>query len=108
MSYTITKSMAKRRGRRPGTLSIDGLMAELASLDVRRKQIQASIQAAVSSVISGIPSPFSSGRKRGRPAGSKNVATKATRKRRKMSKEARAKIAAAQRARWAKQKGTAK
>jgi hypothetical protein len=52
------------------------------------------------------------GRRRGRPPGSKNKQTTAAeaakstrrRKRKPMSAEARAKIAAAQRARWAKQK----
>ena len=41
----------------------------------------------------------------GRPAGSKNATAAGKPKRRTMSASARAKIAAAQRARWAKQKG---
>jgi hypothetical protein len=43
--------------------------------------------------------------KRGRPASSKATATPKPAKRRKMSAEGRARIAAAQRARWAKAKG---
>lgn len=51
--------------------------------------------------------PPRTGRKRGRPAGG-GSSTVAPRKRRKMSAVARAKIATAQRARWAKQKASAK
>jgi hypothetical protein len=46
--------------------------------------------------------------RRGRPAGSKNAAKPAARKRRRMSAKARAAISAAQKARWAKQKAAAK
>lgn len=92
--------MAKRRR----TFSLDTLMAELSQLDSRRKQVVASIQNAVSSVLGGVPSPFSVGPKRGRRAGSKNVAPKGARKRRKMSAAARAKISAAQKKRWAAQR----
>jgi hypothetical protein len=97
--------LAKRRGR---TLSLDTLMAELSALDSRRKQVVASIQNAVSSIVGGVTSPFSLGRKRGRPAGTKNIRTKGTRKRRKMSAAARAKISAAQKKRWAAQKASKK
>ena len=52
------------------------------------------------------------GKRRGRPAGSKNKRSDGEigngRKKRKMSKAARAKISAAQKARWAKQKAGAK
>ena len=59
----------------------------------------------------GAPSPFSVPRRRGRPPGSgtkKKVAAKSGRKKRTMSAEARARIGAAQRKRWAKQKAAEK
>ena len=96
--------MAKRRGRQ---ISLDGLVARLSALDKERIAIQQRIVSAVRSL--GVPSPFSFGAasrgRRGRPAGTK---TRGVRKRRKMSAEARAKIAAAQRKRWAKQKAGSK
>jgi hypothetical protein len=95
--------MAKRRGR---GVSLDGLMAELRSLDTRRTEIVSSIQNALASVTGGMVSP-AAGRRRGRPAGSTNK-TKGTRKRRTMSDAARAKISAAQKKRWAKHKATPK
>ena len=93
--------MAKRRGR---TVSLDGLVAALSELDRQRKAITDQLRAAIGKALSDVPSPFSTGLKRGRPAGSKNVALKGARKRRKMSAAARAKISAAQKKRWAKMK----
>jgi hypothetical protein len=112
LSYFVLQDigpMAKRRGRQ---VSLDGLAKRLSDLDKERQAIQGRIVSAIKSL--GVPSPFSwlpastaTGR-RGRPAGSKNVKTKGRRKRRKMSAAARAKISAAQKKRWAKQKATAK
>src|SRR5256885_1513815 len=81
----------------------------------------AGIRGAISSLVGGAVT----GRKRGRPAGSKNkrgpgrpagstnkgiiiVGGKTKRKRRKMSAKARAAISRAQKARWAKQKAAQK
>jgi hypothetical protein len=55
--------------------------------------------------ITGLGDESTSGRRRGRPAGSKNVSSGTGQKRRTMSASARARISAAQKARWAKQKG---
>jgi hypothetical protein len=92
--------MAKRRGRQ---VSLDGLVARLSALDEERVAIQRRIVGAIRSL--GVPSPISFGPSskghRRSPGGTK---PKGARKRRKMSAEARAKIAAAQRKRWAKQK----
>lgn len=85
--------MAKRRGR---PVSLDGLMAELRFLDAKRKQLVANIQDVVSSVVGAGAVPA----RRVRSVGSTKAAS--PRKRRRMSATARAKIAAAQKARWAK------
>jgi hypothetical protein len=96
--------MAKRRGRPRRAVSIDGLVATLKSLDQQREAVTARLKSALNSALSGVSSTFSTVStgtyRRGRPPGT----AKGTRKRRKMSAAARAKIAAAQRARWAKQK----
>lgn len=69
------------------------------------KQLQGVINNA-QSMLSEITEGVQRGVKRGRPVGSANVAVakRGKRKRRKMSAAARAKIAAAQRRRWAKHK----
>ena len=93
--------MAKR-GR---TASVDKLLARLNELDKERVAVMAGIKAAVGHILGGeTPAP--------RPAKSKSsqntavppAAAPAPSKRAPMSAEARAKIAAAQRRRWAKQK----
>jgi hypothetical protein len=114
MSLSLSRGgkMAKRRGR---TVSLDGLVSMLSELDKQRKSISDQLRTAVSAALSDVPSPFSAGKRRGRPAGSKNKTTgaakrgrraerKGARKRRTISAAGRAKIAAAQRARWAKLK----
>jgi hypothetical protein len=66
----------------------------------------AGVRAAISSLAGGGAS--TGGARRGRPPGSKNKKGKPGRpKGRKMSAEARAKIAAAQKARWAKHRAAA-
>lgn len=93
--------MAKR-GRQ---VSLDGLVARLGALDRERADILSRLSGAVSALGGGgetVPSPFQR-RGPGRPPGSGKE--KSGRKRKfKMSAEGRAKIAAAQRARWAKVK----
>ena len=96
--------MAKRRGRQ---VSIDRLLATLRDLDRQRVEVTNRLKSALNTALSGVPSPFSplstaSGTRRGRPTGS--TKTRETRKRRKMSAAARAKISAAQKKRWAAQK----
>jgi hypothetical protein len=69
------------------------LIAELSSLDARRRDIVAAIKNAIAPIGSGLADAAGSGpRKTGRRPGFK------------MSAAAKAKIAAAQRARWAKVK----
>ena len=92
--------MAKR-GRPARATSLDGLVAQLSALDQQRKKVVDQIRQATNRLLSGEnPFPW---RKQGRP-GADGEAGGRKRKRRKMSKEAREKIAAAQRARWARQK----
>ena len=100
--------MAKRRGRR---VSIDGLLATLKDLDRQRSEVTNRLKSALSAALSGVPSPFSTlsagtNSRRGRAAETTN--TRGTRKRRKMSAAARAKISAAQKKRWAAQKSGTK
>lgn len=84
--------MAKAR-----TVSVDSLIAELSQLDARRRRVVAAIQSALSQLdasFSGAGRSPDLGKWRpGRRPGFK------------MSAEAKAKIAAAQRRRWAKAKG---
>jgi hypothetical protein len=76
------------------------LLKELRAQEESLRAGLARIQHEIATFTKDGPFPFAStGKRRGRPAGSKNVATK---KRRKMSAAGRARIAAAQKARWAK------
>ena len=96
--------MARRRRR---GFSVDGLLATLADLDKQRHVITEQIKARLNTALSGVSAPFSlasPATRRGRPPGSKNVAIKGTRKRRKMSAAARKRISDAQKKRWAAQK----
>src|SRR5688572_29791598 len=94
--------MAKRRAR---TTSVDTLIAELRTLDARRKVVTGQIQQAISSLMGGEnPFPWAPTARRGRPAGSKNKTKGARKGRRKMSAAARKAISDAQKKRWAKQK----
>ena len=89
--------MAKR-GR---TASVDKLLARLTELDRERVAVMAGIKAAVGHIFSGGSQKTSQAKHKAvktRPA----KATAPVRKRKPMSAEARAKIAAAQRRRWAK------
>lgn len=90
--------MAKRQA------SIDALVAEIKQLDSRRSKLVSQFRQATDKILSGEnPFPFSAGRRqRGRKPGRKTGRRKGF----KMSKAARAKISAAQKARWAKQKKT--
>jgi len=88
--------MAKRR--RAGGVSLDGLMAELRSLDARREDILSSIQSAVATVSGGWGS--SGVRKRGRPAGAAKK-TQGARKRRGMSAAQRRAVSARMKKYWA-------
>ena len=99
--------------------SFQGILDGLRRAEKELEAQLAGIRAAVGALTGG--GGASTGRKRGRPAGSKNkrgpgrpsgstnkgiiiVGGKMKRKRRKMSAKARAAISAAQKARWAKQK----
>ena len=99
--------MAKR-GRKPRTTSLDGLVDQLQGLDRQRVAVIEQIRAATNRLLSGEnPFPW---RKAGRPAAAPDGQVSAPgrrRKRRKMSKEARERIAAAQRERWARQRAGA-
>ena len=105
--------MAKR-GR---AVSIDSLLKQVKQLEASREALVARIKAAVSAVLrdgeasirlAGQGAGFVAGvRGPGRPAGSKNVAPVA-RKKRKMSAAARKAISDAQKKRWAKQKAAEK
>jgi hypothetical protein len=86
--------MAKRR--RASGVSLDGLMAELKSLDVRRQEILSNIQGAVASVTGGWTS--SSAQRRGRRAGAK---TAKARKPRGMSAAQRKAVSARMKKYWA-------
>jgi hypothetical protein len=82
-----------RRGRKTGSVSVDKLIAELSSLDARRRDIVAAIKAAIAPLGTALQSGGVLGpKKTGRRPGFK------------MSAAAKAKIAAAQRARWARVK----
>ena len=87
--------MAKR-GRRPRMVSIDSLMFELGKLEGRRREIVSQIRKAMTGIGVALrdgEAPF--------PLGEIARSAKKTVKK-KMSAEARAKISAAQKARWAK------
>lgn len=93
--------MAKR-GRKPQGISIDSLMFELGRLEARRREIAAQIRDAVSAV-----AEFEAPLQRRAEAMVKTVVKTMKRTRKAMSAESRAKISAAQKARWAKSKKTA-
>ena len=99
--------------------SFQGILDGLRRAEKELEAQLAGVRAAVASLASS--GAVATGRKRGRPAGSKNkrgpgrpagstnkaiiiVGGKTKRKRRKMSAKARAAISAAQKKRWAKQK----
>ena len=84
---------------------VDGLKRAERELEAQLK----GVRAAISSLASGEPAVSAPGRRRGRAARQQAgtpvaavVATASRKERKPMSAEARAKIAAAQRARWAK------
>lgn len=80
-------------------MSIDNLIAKIDTEIARLNQAR--------DLITGTSSAVA--RKRGRPAkDASTAAAKATKKKRKLSPEGRARIAAAVKARWAKQKKAAK
>jgi hypothetical protein len=81
--------------------------AAIEGLEIQKKRIEDQI-AAVKSLLGGAAAPSAAPRRRGRPPGSKNVAAapkkrgpKPGRKKRSLSPEARARIAEAQKKRWA-------
>ena len=92
--------MAKR-GRKPQS-PLSAMVQRLEQLDTERKALVSGIQAAMSSLLSG----RISARRGGTTAAIENVpqppSLKERKKRAAMSQEARDKIAAAQRRRWAK------
>jgi hypothetical protein len=75
------------------TVSVDKLISELASLDARRRRVVAAIHHALSALGTTLSDAGVARPRTGRRPGFK------------MSAEARAKIAAAQRRRWAKVRG---
>lgn len=88
--------MAKR-GRKPVGVSLDGLLFELGRLDARREHIVSQIRSTVASIGGMVKSAPE------RADHARQTVTKAVKRgRRKMSAEARAKISAAQKARWAR------
>jgi hypothetical protein len=92
--------MAKR-GRKPaGTLEV--MIKQLRKIDAERTQLVTRIRDAANSLLVGL-SASSGGTD---PVGIVKPLDAAPRKRKPMSAAGRAKIAAAQRARWAKQKKT--
>lgn len=93
--------MAKR-GR---TASVDKLLARLKELDSERIAVMAGIKAAVGHILgSDTPAPRAAKLKSPQPKSMPTDTAPVVKKRAPMSAEARAKIAAAQRKRWAKQK----
>jgi hypothetical protein len=92
--------MAKR-GRKAASISLDALIDELNTLEARRDAIVTQVRSALSNI---------GERATARVNEVKNTVVKAVKRgRRKMSDEARAKISAAQKARWAKsRKGSKK
>jgi hypothetical protein len=103
--------MAKKRGRRAGTgkvvvaaetigAALGAVMAKVDAWMAQREEIAKELRAAADRIMSG-ESPFP------RREGGGGVVRAAKARKRRMSAEARAKIAAAQRARWAKQKAVA-
>jgi len=88
--------MAKRRRAR--SVSIDGLIGELKSLDIRRQQILSNIKSAVASVTDSW-TPAGPQRRGRRPGATK--ATKGTRQRRIMSAAQRRAVSARMRKYWA-------
>lgn len=84
--------MVRRSRQSSGSVSIDKLIAELSSLDARRRDIVAAIKNAIAPLGAALGGGSSPIKKTGRRPGFK------------MSAAAKAKIAAAQRARWAKVK----
>jgi hypothetical protein len=94
-----------KRGRRRRTTSLDGLVEELKRLDRQWLSVADQIRRATDALLSG-ENPLRWGRNR-RPMRAATAGTAKLirrRARRKMSAAARAKISAAQKARWAKQK----
>ena len=90
--------MAKRRGR---AVSIDGLVERLSALDRERIAIQQRIASALRAL--GVPSPFSplsASPRRGRATGK----AKGTRKRRKMSADARKAVGERMKKYWAERR----
>jgi hypothetical protein len=85
---------------------LDGLVNQLQALDNQRRNVAEQIRLAMDGFLSGGEGAFPWGKQPSRTAAATAGTAKTTgrRKRRKMSKEARAKISAAQKARWAKQK----
>lgn len=79
-------------------MSLDSLIAKIDAELARFQQVRA--------LLSGGAAP--AGKKRGRPAGVVKAAGKSAKKKRNISPEGRARIAAAVKARWAKQKKAAK
>jgi hypothetical protein len=91
--------MAKRgRKKTASGISIDSLMAELGQLDARRAEISLQVRSALSA-LSGV---FNTEVKPMVDEVSASVAKAVKGTRKKMSAEARGKIAAAQKLRWAK------
>ena len=102
--------MAKR-GRRARATSLDGLVGQLQALNDQRRRVINQIRAATDRLLAG-DGPFGRRSQRGGAATAASASANGEipvrrRKRRKMSAEAREKIAAAQRARWAKHRKAA-
>ncbi len=105
--------MAKRgRKKASAGLSMDGMVDRLKALDAERHALVGQIESAITNLFGGEnPFPWGRGkRKPGRPARAAAPAAKAQGRRPgfKMSKAARAKISAAQKARWARSKKAGK
>ena len=93
--------MAKRKR----TFSLDRLVAELSTLDGRRKTLISQLNAALRSLGRGagaVAAPFSATARRSRAAGSRSVKRKG--RKRTISAAGRKKISDAQKKRWAAQK----
>ena len=90
-------------GRLRRTVSLDGLVAQLHELDKQRQSVIDQIRGTTERLISG-ENPFRRQKRRAAAAIAGTTKTTGRRRRRKMSAAARAKISAAQKARWAKQK----
>ena len=106
--------MAKRRGRPLGSKnkgsdgSFGAIARKMEALNKLRGEVAADLRKMADAIASGeSPMPWFQGQGVASPAAGGGTTIPAVRQREPMSKAARAKIAAAQRLRWANQKGAA-